>query len=65
MLPESLVCIQDTLGPDFYAYLPIFFNVSKYLKNNNNSKSMVVKNNHIRGLGIPLLDSKGRQTLGV
>ena len=25
---------------------------------------MVVKNNHIRGLGIPLLDSEGRQTLG-
>ena len=62
MLPDSLVCIQDTLDPDFYVYL-IFFNVSKYLKNNNNSKSMVVKNIHIRGLGIPLLDSKGRQTL--
>ena len=64
MLPVSLLCIQDTLDPEFYAYLPTFVNVSKYLKNNNNSKSMVVKNNHIRGLGIPLLDSEGRQTLG-
>lgn len=63
MLPDSLVCIQDTLDPDSYAYLPILFNVSKYLKNNNSSKSMVVKNIHIRGLGIPLLDSKGGQTL--